>query len=354
MSISKQNKNGKLSIKDFTRKELSSQLIALGESGFRADQLFRWIYKRNAVSFDEMTDISKELRRQLVSNFTLPTFSTQKILKSEDGTAKLTFSLYDNLSIESVLIPEKERLTLCISTQVGCKVGCKFCRTGAYGFFRNLSCGEIVEQILASSRTLPKGKRITNIVLMGMGEPLMNLDEVLASIQIMYDDHGLNFSPRKVTLSTVGIVPAMEVLGRKIEISLAVSLHCADDSVRSELIPINRKWPVAKILEACRRYPIKPRARITFEVILIKGVNDSPELAKLLAKKLRGIPSKVNLIPINPFPGCFFYPPSMKEVEQFAQTLRDHHLSTIIRKERGSDILAACGQLAGPGNVKRH
>jgi len=335
------------SIKDLTREALADRMESMGERRFRADQLFKWIYKRDVSEFSEMTDISSAFREQLATAFRLPRFGPPVKSISKDGTVKLGHRLDDGQIVESVLIPDQDRLTLCVSSQVGCKLGCRFCRTGQYGFVRDLSAGEIVEQILAAGRTLGERQSVTNIVLMGMGEPLLNLDNIAAALAIAYDEHGLNFSPRKITLSTAGIPEAMDVLGRRVHVSLAVSLHAADDSVRSMLMPANKKWPLKDVLAACRRFPIKKRERITFEVILIKDVNDSIEMAEKLVKALKGIPSKINLIPFNPFAGVEFQPPDEETVQAFADYLRQKNLVAVIRKEKGADILAACGQLAG-------
>lgn len=337
----------KKDIKNFTLDELTSELTGMGKERFRAKQIFKWVFKKDTACFDQMTDLSMELREQLDKDYDIRRFKQVDIQLSEDGTVKHCWKLSDGEIIETVLIPgERGRLTLCISTQIGCALGCCFCRTGSGGFVRDMTAGEIVEQVLAAGRTLTDDEnRISNIVLMGMGEPLLNYENTLRAVRILYADDGMNFSARKVTLSTAGIAPMMEQLGRDIEISLAISLHAVNDKTRTQLMPINKKYPINTILEACRNYPLGTRRRITFEYLLIGGINDSDKEAAELARIIAPIKSKVNLIIFNPFEGCDYDAPSPERVESFRSVLATKRISTVVRKSRGSDILAACGQL---------
>ncbi len=335
----------KICIKSLTLKQLASELQALGEKPYRAKQIFPWLYRRDVASFHEMTDISQTLRETLDKHFSLLRLEVAETLTSEDGTRKLALRTADGHLIESVLIPEPRRLTVCLSTQIGCRFGCRFCRTGTMGLIRSLTTGEIVEQFLAVQR-LAGERRISNLVLMGMGEPLDNYENVMGAISIWRDDYGPNLSPRKVTLSTVGIVPQLDRLGKEIEISLAISLHAADDKTRDQLVPINRKYPLKELMDACRRYPLSPRRRITFEYALVRGVNDSEADALKLVDLVKPLRPKINLIACNPFAGSGYEPPDDATVDGFLQILLDHNLTAIVRKPRGRDILAACGQLA--------
>lgn len=335
----------KICLKSLTLPVLEKQLADSGQPAFRARQVFRWTHYNDVACFAEMTSVSKKLRSWLKEEYHLLRLPVAARQTSEDGTQKFALSTPDGHLIECVLIPEPRRLTLCISTQIGCRFGCTFCRTGTMGLIRNLTAGEIIEQIYAVQREEPK-RRITNVVLMGMGEPLDNLDNVIDAIRILQADHGFNLSPRKITLSTAGIPPAMERLGKAVEISLAVSLHAPDDETRDLLMPLNRKYPLASLIEACRQYPHRPRRRITFEYALIKDVNDSPEHAKRLAELVQPVRPKINLIACNPFAESGFSAPSDETVLQFQQILIDRNLTVIVRKPRGRDILAACGQLA--------
>ena len=336
----------KQDIKNFTLDELTEALIGTGKERFRARQIFKWIYKRDVENFEQMTDLSKDLRAELDTGFCIPRFSLLDQMQSSDGTRKLLFELHDGQTVETVLIPnERNRQTLCISSQVGCALACGFCRTGKGGFVRNLTAGEIVEQVLASTRQAEPGQRITNIVLMGMGEPLLNYDNTLRAIRIFYADDGLNYSARKITLSTAGIVPAIEQLGKEIEVSLAISLHATDNETRARLMPISKKYTLEQLLEACRKYPLGTRRRITFEYLLIDGINDSDEDARRLARLLAPIKAKINLIVFNPFDECEFKRPSDLRVAAFQKILLDRSVTAMLRKSRGGDILAACGQL---------
>jgi 23S rRNA (adenine2503-C2)-methyltransferase len=338
----------KTNIKLLTREELQSRLSELGLKKYRADQVLKWMYTHYASSFDEMTNIAKLERQLLASHFFIQTPQIITTEASADGTRKFLFQLEDNHTIESVLIPDKGRQTLCISSQVGCQQACRFCLTGKGGFLRNLKAHEITDQVLAISHILfREGTRgITNIVLMGMGEPLANLGEVLKALRVITAEYGLNFSPRRVTVSTDGLVPEMEKLGKSgIKVNLAVSLNATTDEVRNTIMPVNRRYAIEELVRACKRYPLEPRRRITFEYVLLKGVNDTAADAHRLAGLLRGIRCKVNLIPFNPFPGSEFGRPDDAAVRRFQKILLDHHYTAPLRESRGRDISAACGQL---------
>ncbi len=338
----------KINIKSLNRDELLARLVDRGLKKFRVDQILRWIYTHHARSFDDMTNISKLERAQLASCFYI---QTPKIIRSEtsfDGTKKFLFELMDGHTFESVLIPDEERQSLCISSQVGCQQACRFCLTGSGGFTRDLKAYEIVDQVLEISRILKEeGMRsITNIVLMGMGEPLANFDEVVKAIKLITSGTGLGFSPRRVTVSTDGLVPQIEKLGHAgVKVNLAVSLNATTDEVRNRIMPVNKRYPIKDLLAACKRFPLEPRRRITFEYVMLRGVNDSIEDAQRLRKLLRGIKCKVNLIPFNPFLGSEFKRPDDATVRRFQKILLDAHYTAPIRESRGRDISAACGQL---------
>ena len=332
-------------IKSLPLPVLEAEFAALGHRPFRARQVFGWVHRRDAASFDEMTDVAKNLRAEMAQHYRLMRLPVVEELRSEDGTCKLGLRTDDGHLLECVLIPEDRRLTLCVSSQIGCRFGCRFCRTGTMGWVRNLTAGEIVEQLYATQRTYPD-RRITNIVLMGMGEPLDNFDQVVDAVLIWRDDHGANLSPRKITLSTAGVVPEMDRLGQTVEVSLAISLHAADDETRNRLMPINKKYPLAELLAACKRYPLAHRRRLTFEYALVAGVNDSDEHARRLANLVKSLRPKINLIACNSFDGSDLSAPDEATVLRFQQILIDKNLTVIVRKSRGRDILAACGQLA--------
>jgi 23S rRNA (adenine2503-C2)-methyltransferase len=340
-------------VPDLAELELPALEAVLEERGlerFRARQVFRWIYRHGVTAFEAMTDLPQSLRSALAAGFGLTTPRVVSRERSIDGTEKFLLSLADGNEIESVFIPDTPAMTFCISTQVGCAMACRFCLTGKMGLVRNLTAGEIVGQVrvLASALDM-RGKRF-NLVLMGMGEPLHNYDETMKALRILADDQGLAVSPRRVTLSTVGLLSALDRLAREPSMpNLAISLHAPTDAIRGELVPINRKYGVADIIEACRRFPLKRRRRITFEYVLLAGVNDSPADAHRLARLLSGVKSKVNLIPLNAAPGIPFERPSDEAINQFAQILADHHLTVSVRKSRGRDIRAACGQLIVAG-----
>ncbi len=337
-------KSNLIDLKNLTLEELTEFLAGMGKENFRARQIMRWIYQRGASSFTEMTDLSKALREELQGRAFISDWTPEVTEQSSDGTRKYLFRLADGQTVESVRIPmEGERATLCISTQVGCAMQCAFCLTGTFGLLRNLEPAEIVNQVCAALKDGP----INNIVMMGMGEPLHNLDNVVKALQIFYTTEGFDFSPRKITLSTSGLVPEMLELGRRIRVNLAVSLNATTDAVRDELMPVNRRYPLKELMAACREYPLQPRQRITFEYILIRGVNDTLADAKRLVKLLHGVPAKVNLIAFNEHEGSAFRAPLPESIEAFQTYLLDRSIVAIRRASKGQDISAACGQLKG-------
>ena len=332
---------------------LEAQLESRGLPRFRARQIFRWIHHRGVTDIAAMTDLPLELRTSLAESFTLTTPTLAAREKSSDGTEKFLLRLDDGKQIESVFIPDTPAMTFCISTQVGCAMACSFCLTGKMGLVRNLTAGEIVGQVRVLVDALAMRDTRFNIVLMGMGEPLHNYDETMSALRILADDQGLEVSPRRVTLSTVGLLPALERLAKEpLMPNLAISLHAPTDAVRGELVPINKKYGIADIIAACRKFPLKKRSRITFEYVLLAGVNDSAAQARTLAKLLANVKAKVNLIPLNAAPGIRFERPSDAAVDRFAQILADHHILVSVRKSRGRDIRAACGQLIVEGQKK--
>ena len=336
--------NKLIDLKNLTLEELIDFLSGMGKERFRAGQLMRWMYSRGVVSFAEMTNLSKSLREELAARAFISDWTAETTEESSDGTKKYLFRLADGQTVETVRIPmEGERATLCISTQVGCAMQCSFCLTGTFGLVRNLDPAEIVNQVCAAIKDGP----INNIVLMGMGEPLHNLDNVVKALQILYAPEGYDFSPRKITLSTSGLVPEMLELGRRIRVNLAVSLNATTDAVRDELMPVNRRYPLKELIAACRHYPLAPRQRITFEYILIRDVNDTPADARRLVKLLHGIQAKVNLIPFNEHEGSAFRAPRPESIEAFQTYLLDRNIVAIRRASKGQDISAACGQLKG-------
>jgi 23S rRNA (adenine2503-C2)-methyltransferase len=326
--------------------ELEQALADLGRPRFHARQIFQWIYRRGVTDFGEMTDLGIELRSLLTQQMRIATPEVARRERSVDGTTKFLLRLADGKFIESVCIPDSPGDTLCLSTQVGCAMGCAFCLTGKMGIDRNLTGGEIVGQVRVLTRELGLLERRFNIVLMGMGEPLHNYDATMKALRILADEHGLRVSPRRVTLSTVGVLPALERLATEPFMpNLAISLHSTTEEQRDLLVPINRKYGITELVDACRRFPIKRRERITFEYVMLQGVNDSPEDARRLARLLNGIRSKVNLLPLNEAAGIPFTRPSDDAVNRFAKVLADRGVTVSVRKSRGRDIRAACGQL---------
>ena len=338
---------------DLERPALEALLEASGVERFRARQIFRWIHRHGVTNIDAMTDLSRQLRTTLADAFTLTTPVLVEREKSTDGTEKFLLRLADGRQIESVFIPDTPAMTFCISTQVGCAMACAFCLTGKMGLVRNLTAGEIVGQVRVLVDALDMRDTRFNIVLMGMGEPLHNYDETMKALRMLADEHGLDVSPRRITLSTVGLLPALERLAKEpLMPNLAISLHAPTDLTRGELVPINKTYGIAEIIAACRKFPLKKRSRITFEYVLLAGVNDSADQARTLAKLLANVKAKVNLIPLNAAPGIPFERPSDQAIDRFAQVLADHHILVSVRKSRGRDIRAACGQLIVEGQRK--
>ena len=334
--------------------ELEAALESRGYERFHARQIYRWIYKRGVTDVARMTDLSRSLRDHLGAEFILSTPQVVGDDLSVDGTRKFVFELTDGRRIESVFIPDTPSMTFCISTQVGCAMACGFCLTGKMGLVRNLTAGEIAGQVRVLASATGMLDHPFNIVLMGMGEPLHNYDNTIKALRMLHAEQGLAISPRRVTLSTVGLVPGLERLALEpLMPNLAISLHATTDEQRTALVPPNRRYPLAAILDACRRFPLKKRSRITFEYVMLDQVNDTPEDARRLAKLLSGIKSKVNLIPLNAAPGIPFDRPSDERVDRFAQILADRHLTVSVRKSRGRDIRAACGQLIVEGGTKK-
>jgi 23S rRNA (adenine2503-C2)-methyltransferase len=332
-------------LKGMACEELEGYFAARGEPRYRARQVFAWLHRRGARSFDEMTDLPVRLRADLSGGAGLFSLRPADERRSADGTVKLVFLAADRSRVETVRIPEEGHVTLCVSTQVGCAMGCTFCATGRMGFVRNLAVAEIVDQVYLAEAA---GGRISNVVLMGMGEPLHNLEEVTRALSILLHPLGRNLSRRHVTLSTAGLAPALAELGRRQVVNLAVSLNATTDGVRDRLMPINRKHPIAELLAACRGFPLPPTRRLTFEYVLLAGVNDSLEDARRLVSLLRPLRAKVNVIPFNEVAGIDFRRPANEHVLAFRDVLVEGRLSAFVRDPRGADIAAACGQLGGP------
>ncbi len=338
----------KVNLLDFDRKGLATFFVGLGEKPFRATQLMKWIYQEDVYNFDEMSNLSKSLRAYLNENCEIatPEIAVEQI--ASDGTIKWAMQTHCGNRIESVFIPEDDRNTLCISSQIGCALACSFCSTAQQGFNRNLTTSEIVGQLFVAQNRVGKDRRITNVVLMGMGEPLLNFDNVVASVNLMMDDFAYGLSKRRVTISSSGVVPAIERLGEACDVSLAISLHAVRDELRDELVPINKKYPLKELMEACRENAkIAPRRFITFEYVMLDGINDTIEDAKGLIKLLKTVPCKLNLIPFNPFPNSPYRCSKKETLLKFKTMLNDAGIVTTVRKTRGDDIDAACGQLVG-------
>ncbi|OTQ74994.1 MULTISPECIES: bifunctional tRNA (adenosine(37)-C2)-methyltransferase TrmG/ribosomal RNA large subunit methyltransferase RlmN [unclassified Gilliamella] len=347
--------NEKINLLNFTRQQLREFFISLEEKPFRADQVMKWIYHFGIDDFDLMTDINKKLREQLkkLAEIKAPKIAIEQ--RSSDGTIKWALDVGNNQMIESVYIPERDRATLCVSSQVGCALECKFCSTAQQGFNRNLTVSEIIGQVWRASNAIGvtgklADRPITNVVMMGMGEPLLNLSNVAPAMEIMLDDFGYGLSKRRVTLSTSGVVPALDKLAGMIDVALAISLHAPNDEIRSEIMPINQKYNMAMLRDSILRYLSTSNAnhgKVTIEYVLLNQINDSVEHAHELAKFLKNVPSKINLIPWNPFPGAPYARCSNTRIDRFMKTLMGYGFTVIVRKTRGDDIDAACGQLAG-------
>jgi 23S rRNA (adenine2503-C2)-methyltransferase len=331
---------------DLSLDELESMPVALGSEPYRGRQLATWIYQKGVRDLEAMSDLSKPLRQRLAERYVIELPAVERVTPSNDGSRKLVLRLQDGARVQAVLMQEEERLTLCVSTQVGCGFGCAFCLTGTMGRRRDLTAGEIVGQVLAARGLLEAGARITHVVYMGMGEPLANYEATVASLRTLTDPRGLALSPRRITVSTVGLVPAMERLGHeKLRVNLAVSLHATTNATRDRLMPINRGFKLEQVVDACRRFPLPARQRITFEYVLLDRVNDSPDDARRLATFLRGLRAKVNLIPFNDWPGATFQRPPLARILAFQAILLERGVTATVRWSKGEDIGAACGQL---------
>jgi 23S rRNA (adenine2503-C2)-methyltransferase len=374
----------KIDLKNFTLPALEAFLAGKGKERFRANQIFKWIYQKDGAGFAGMTNISKDFRAELEETACISTLEPATVEVGADGTRKYLFLLEDGAGVEAVIIPDEGRNTLCISSQAGCAMACEFCLTGTFKLTRNLTTAEIINQVMAVKRdlaakaeaeagTVPPEKAVAanrqslpedfddddddsrpaspaairNIVFMGMGEPLHNLDNVIPALQIMIDGNGLQFSNRRVTVSTCGLVPEMARLGREVTVNLAISLNATTDELRNRIMPINRRYPLAVLLQACRDFPLPSRRKVTFEYVMLGGVNDSLADAKRFLKLIHGIPNKVNLIPFNEHEGCDFTAPTRAAIDAFHKFLIDHNVTVITRQSRGGDISAACGQLKG-------
>ncbi len=344
--------DGLINLVGLSKDELKQTVVQAGLPAFRAKQIWHWIYHRGTTDFAAMSDLSKELRSSLGDRFIIdrPVIDTKQV--SEDGTTKWLLRWPDGQQVESVLIPETDRGTLCVSSQVGCTLTCRFCHTGTQRLVRNLEAAEIVGQVMLARDELGEwpspneGRLISNIVMMGMGEPLFNYDNVAKALRIVMDEEGISLSKRRITLSTSGVAPMIERCGRELGVNLAISLHAVTDELRSRIIPLNKKYPIAEVLQACRNYPSAGNTRrITFEYVMLAGVNDSDADARALVKLLRGLPAKVNLIPFNEWPGSPFACSTPERIEKFAAIVNDAGYASPVRTPRGRDILAACGQL---------
>jgi 23S rRNA (adenine2503-C2)-methyltransferase len=346
---------------DFDRDGLRNFFAELGEKPWRADQVMKWIYHRLESDFEAMTDLGKSLREKLPKVAVIAPPKALLDNASSDGTRKWLLGMDAGNAVETVYIPEPTRGTLCVSSQIGCGLNCTFCSTGTQGFNRNLAASEIIGQVWHAAKQLGnvthQQRRITNVVMMGMGEPLLNFDNVVKAMSLMRDDLGFGLASKRVTLSTAGVVPMIDKLGEVADVSLAVSLHAPNDELRTQLVPLNKRWGIDELLDACARYAARrPRTTITFEYTLMKGINDTPALAKQLVKRMRRLPGKVNLIPFNPFPGTRYERSDEGTIRAFQTILLDAGVQTMVRRTRGGDIDAACGQLKGrvADRTRRH
>ncbi|EKE74945.1 bifunctional tRNA (adenosine(37)-C2)-methyltransferase TrmG/ribosomal RNA large subunit methyltransferase RlmN [Gallaecimonas xiamenensis] len=346
---------GKINLLDLSRNELRAFFAEMDEKPFRADQVMKWIYHFGVDNFDDMTNINKVLRGKLKERCVIEAPEISQEQRSSDGTIKWALTVSGGQEVETVYIPEKDRATLCVSSQVGCALECTFCSTAQQGFNRNLKVSEIIGQVWRAAKVLgPQGnsnqKPITNVVMMGMGEPLLNLANVVPAMELMLDDLGYGLSKRRVTLSTSGVVPALDKLGDMIDVALAISLHAPTDELRDEIVPINKKYNIDTFLTSVRGYLAKSNAnqgRVTVEYVMLDHVNDSTDQAHQLAQCLKDTPAKINLIPWNPFPGAPYGRSSNSRIDRFSKVLMEYGFTVIVRKTRGDDIDAACGQLAG-------
>ena len=342
----------KVNLLDYDRNGLRELFAQLGEKPYRAEQVMKWIYHRHVTDFGQMTDVGKALRDKLSEHVEIVPPQTLFEKQASDATYKWLLGLDGGNAVETVFIPESNRGTLCVSSQIGCGLNCRFCSTGTQGFNRNLSAAEIIGQVFVAAKHLGnvphQQRKLTNVVMMGMGEPLLNFDNVVRAMSVMRDDLGFGLANKRVTLSTAGLVPMIDKLGEVADVSLAVSLHAPNDELRTQIVPLNKKYPIAELLGACKRYAARrPRTSITFEYTMLKGVNDKPEHARQLIKLMRQVPSKVNLIPFNTFTGTQFERSDESTIRSFQKTLLDADVLTRVRRTRGDDIDAACGQLKG-------
>ena len=344
--------SGKPNLFDHDRQGLRNLFAQLGEKPYRADQVMKWVYHRHVTDYAQMSDVGKALRDKLSASIDIVPPNTMFEKQATDGTYKWLLGMDGGNAIETVFIPETSRGTLCVSSQVGCGLNCQFCSTATQGFNRNLSAAEIVGQVWVAAKHLGNvphhQRKLTNVVMMGMGEPLLNFDNVVTAMSVMRDDLGFGLANKRVTLSTAGLVPMIDKLSDSSDVSLAVSLHAPNDELRTELVPLNKKYPIKELLDACARYAARrPRTTITFEYTMLKGVNDKPEYARQLIKLMRRLPAKVNLIPFNPFHGTRFERSDEDVIRAFQKILLDANVLTMVRRTRGDDIDAACGQLKG-------
>lgn len=345
----------KVNLLDYDRKGLRNLFAEMGEKPFRADQLMKWIYQEGIDDFSEMTNFNKGLRAKLADKCEIVAPQIKLFQEASDGTIKFALTIAGGQEVESVWIPETDRATLCVSSQVGCALECTFCSTAQQGFNRNLTVSEIIGQVWQVARFIGLNKDtakrpITNVVMMGMGEPLLNLKNVIPAMDLMMDDFGFGLSKRRVTLSTSGVVPALDKLGDEIDVALAISLHAPNDELRDEIVPVNKKYPIAEFLAGVRRYLKKSNAnqgKVTVEYVMLNGINDSMDQAEELAQVLKSTPCKINLIPFNPYPGSPYSRSSNSRIDRFSKVLMGHGYTVVVRKTRGDDIDAACGQLVG-------
>lgn len=343
-----------IDIKSLSRDALVVWLTQHHVRPFRADQILKWLYQRLAHSFDKMTDLGKDFRTLLDRSFFIARMPIAQTLMAGDGTRKYLFQLEDGHTVESVLIPESGHYTLCVSSQVGCAQGCRFCLTGAGGLVRNLTSAEMVGQVWEIRKQMPRPGQLTNLVFMGMGEPLANYRRLVRALEVLTNSQwGMKFAHRRITVSTAGVVPRIIDLGRDTRVNLAISLNAPDDASRTRLMPINRKYPIVELLDVCRRHPLPRGRKITFEYILFKDVNDSSDHAKKLARLLAGMKAKINLIPFNPYPGSEFQRPSQDRIDAFQAELVHKRYTAIVRYSKGLDIMAACGQLRAGGSAQK-
>ena len=344
----------KINLLDLNQAKMKEFFESIDEKAFRVRQVMQWLYRFGVDDFDEMTNLNKVLREKLKRLCVIEAPTISKKLQSADGTIKFAMKLKGGQEVETVWIPHEDRRTLCVSSQVGCALECPFCSTGAQGFNRNLSVSEIIGQVWRVAKEIgmvgdTKKRPVTNVVMMGMGEPLLNVNNVVPAMDLMMDDLAFGMSKRRVTISTSGVVPALDILKTKIDVALAISLHAPDNALRDELVPVNKKYPIEDFLASCRRYIDGSKANefVTVEYVMLNGVNDSTDQAEQLAITLKDTPSKINLIPFNPYPGSPYTRSSNSRVDRFSKVLQRHGYNTIVRTTRGDDIDAACGQLAG-------